>query len=123
MTSGVVGGIRKRLRNFDKPVLALRVRWPKLGVMKTFQYNLGKLLMIAVACGIAASATTQAGPSSSSSARPNDAVFTDNARLFVWRAADFGILIYLNLFIDGVQVTTLGRNEGYEAIVRPGQHV
>jgi hypothetical protein len=110
-------------RNFDKRGLALRVTWPKLTVMKTFQYNPGKFLMIAVVCSFAASATIQAGPFSASSMPTNGAVFTDNARLFVWRAADFGTVIYLNLFIDGVQVTTLGRNEGYEAIVRPGRHV
>jgi hypothetical protein len=43
--------------------------------------------------------------------------------LIVARAADFGTFLYVNLFIDGVPVTTLGFGQGYEAIVRPGQHV
>ena len=92
--------------------------------MKTFQSNLGKLLMIAIACSFAAGSTTDAGGfSSTSSMPPNSATLTDNAHLTVWRGADFGTLIFLNLFIDGVQVTTLGRNLGYEAILRPGEHV
>lgn len=91
--------------------------------MKTFQYSLVKLLMIAIAASFAPSATIQAGAYSSNSARPNGALLADNARLFVWRAADFGTFIYLNLYIDGVHITTLGRNVGYQAIVRPGEHV
>jgi hypothetical protein len=82
--------------------------------MKTFQCSLVKLLMIAIACSFAPSATVQAGASSWSSAPPNDvARLAGNARLFVWRAADFGTEIYLVLYIDGVRVTTLGRNEGF----------
>lgn len=91
--------------------------------MKTFQHNPIKLLMIAIACCFVASATTQAGEYSSRSASPNGIGLTDNARLLVWRAADFGTLISISLYIDGVQVATLGRNQGYEAILRPGQHV
>jgi len=92
--------------------------------MKTFQSDPGKLLMIAIACSFAAGAIAEAGAlSSTSSVPPNSAALADNARLIVWRAADFGADIYLNLFINGVQVTTLGRNEAYEAIVRPGQHL
>lgn len=83
--------------------------------MKTFQHNVSKLFAIAVACSFAVTVTVRAGP--------NSGAFADNARLTVWRAADFGTIIFLNLYIDGVQVTTLGRNEGYEAIVRPGHHV
>lgn len=93
-------------------------------VMKTFQCSLVKLLMIAIAYSFTPSATVQAGASSASSAPPNNvALRAGNARLFVWRAADFGTEIYLTLYIDGVHVTTLGRNEGYEAILRPGEHV
>jgi hypothetical protein len=76
--------------------------------------------MIAIACSfIAGAATTNAGGYESISSAP----LNGNTRLLVWRAADFGTYIYLNLFIDGVKVTTLGRNTGYEAIVRPGKHV
>jgi hypothetical protein len=87
-------------------------------VMKTFQFNPVKLFMIAMACSFAAGATTQAG-----ALARDDAMVADNARLVVRRAADFGTDIYLKLFIDGIPVTGLAINEGYEALVRPGQHV
>jgi hypothetical protein len=92
--------------------------------MKTFQSNPVKLLIFAIACSLAAGATTQAGAIGSTRSFPRDgAIVTDNARLVVRRAADFGTDIYLKLFVDGIQVTTLALNEGYEAIVRPGHHV
>lgn len=71
-----------------------------------------KLITIAIACSFAAGSLAQAGPSGSTALR-------DNARLSVRRSADFETDIYLTLFIDGIQVTTLGQNEGYEATVRP----
>jgi len=87
-------------------------------------YKLRKLVMIAIACSFAAGPITQAGPSSSkNSARLSRAALVDNARLSLQRSADFGTDIYLTLFIDGINVTTLGQNEGYEATVRPGRHV
>lgn len=89
--------------------------------MKTSHVHPSKLvLMIAIACSfIAGAATTNAGGYESTSSMP----LNGNARLLVWRAADFGTFIYLNLYVDGVQVTTLGRGVGYEAIVRPGKHI
>jgi hypothetical protein len=87
-------------------------------------YKPRKLVMIAIACSFAAGSITQAGPSSSTtSASLSGAALMDNARLSVRRSADFGTDIYLTLFVDGIQVTTLGQNEGYEATVRPGRHV
>ena len=88
--------------------------------MKTSHAHPSKLLMIAIACSfLAGAATIKAGGYESTSSTP----LNGNARLLVWRAADFGTFIYLNLFIDGVQITTLGRGVGYEAIVRPGKHI
>jgi len=46
-----------------------------------------------------------------------------NSRLLILRESDFGTFIYLKVYIDSVPVTLLGRNVGYEAIVRPGEHV
>ncbi len=84
--------------------------------MKTFQFCKGaKLFIIAIACSLVAGATIQAGA--------NSDLASYNARLTVRRAADFGHDIGLKLFIDGIPVTTLALNEGYEAIVRPGPHV
>ena len=86
--------------------------------------KLRKLVMIAIACSFATGSITQAGSSSSrASVSLSGAALMDNARLSVRRSADFGTDIYLTLFVDGIQVTTLGQNEGYEATVRPGRHV
>jgi hypothetical protein len=87
-------------------------------------YKLRKLIMIAMACSFAAGSTTEAGGSSSmGSVSLGGAALTDNARLSVGRSADFGFNIYLIIFIDGTRVATLGTNERYEGIVRPGHHV
>jgi hypothetical protein len=47
----------------------------------------------------------------------------DNARLVVNRAANFGILESISVFIDGVQVADLELSQSYDAVLRPGQHV
>jgi hypothetical protein len=87
-------------------------------------YKLRKSVMTAIACSFAAGSITEAGPSSSTTSVPlSRAALTDNARLSLRRSADFGTEIYLTLFVDGINVATLGQNEGYEAIVRPGRHV
>ena len=87
-------------------------------------YKLRKLVIIAIASSFAAGSITQAGPSRSTTSVPlNGAGLMDTARLTLRRSADFGTDIYLILLIDGIQVTTLGQNEGYEATVRPGRHV
>jgi hypothetical protein len=84
--------------------------------MKNQIYPRVKFLLLLCACAsLAASATTQAGAGSWRS--------EGTTHLIVWRAADFGTVIYLNLSIDGVRVTSLDRGQGYEAILRPGRHV
>ncbi|HYX51778.1 MAG TPA: hypothetical protein VE843_18660 [Ktedonobacteraceae bacterium] len=80
------------------------------------------VIMIAIAGKFEASAMTQAGALGSAIA-PRNVPLANNARLIVERAADFGTFLYVNLFIDGIPVTTLGFGQGYEAIVRPGQHI
>lgn len=83
-----------------------------------------KLITIAIACSFAAGSITRAGTLTSTSSAPrSETVVMNNARLSIRRSADFGINIYLILFIDGVHVATLGTNEGYEAAVRPGHYV
>ena len=87
-------------------------------------YKLRKSVMTAIACSFAAGSITEAGPSSSTtSVSLSRAAITDNARLSLRRSADFGTDIYLTLFVDGINIATLGQNEGYEATVRPGRHV
>src|SRR6202011_2092378 len=87
-------------------------------------YKLRKSVMTAIACSFAAGSITEAGPfSSTTSVSLSRAAITDNARLSLRRSADFGTDIYLTLFVDGINIATLGQNEGYEATVRPGRHV
>jgi hypothetical protein len=80
------------------------------------------VIMIAIAGKFEAGAKTE--PHAFTLALPpSNVLLAGNARLIVGRAADFGTFLYVNLFIDGIPVTTLGLGQGYDAIVRPGQHV
>jgi len=80
------------------------------------------VIMIAIAGKFEAGAITEGG-ALSSAVSPRNVPLANNARLIVGRAADFGTFLYVNLFIDGIPITTLGVGQGYDAIVRPGQHV
>ena len=88
--------------------------------MKILNYVSGKLIIVAIACGFAASTPIQAREARSNSASARS---DDDARLVVTRAANFGTFQYLNLFVDGVQVADLGLNQSYDAVLPPGQHV
>jgi hypothetical protein len=79
-----------------------------------------KLIMIAIACSVAASAPLQAREARSYSASARS---EDNARLIVARVANFGTFNFLNLFVDGVYVANLGYLRSYEAVLPPGRHV
>jgi hypothetical protein len=77
--------------------------------MKILNYVSGKLIIVAIACGFAASTPIQAQQ--------------DDARLVVSRSANFGTFQYLILFVDGVHVADLGLNRSYDTVLPPGQHV
>jgi hypothetical protein len=77
--------------------------------MKILNYVSGKLIMVAIACGVAASTPIQAQQ--------------DDARLVVGRSANFGTFQYLILFVDGVHVANLGLSQSYDAVLPPGQHL
>ena len=77
-------------------------------------------IMVAIACSFAASTPIQAQEAKSDSASASS---DDNARLVVNRAANFGILESISVFIDGVQVADLELSQSYDALLRPGQHV
>jgi hypothetical protein len=47
----------------------------------------------------------------------------DNARLVVNRAANFGILESVSVFVDGVQVAELELSQSYDAVLPPGPHL
>jgi hypothetical protein len=88
-------------------------------VVKALRYVSGKLITIAIACGLAVSAPIQAEEAKSDSARARS---DDNARLVVNRAANFGILESVSVFVDGVQVAELELSRSYDAVLRRGQH-
>jgi hypothetical protein len=80
----------------------------------------GRLIIAAIACSLAASTPIQAQDTKSGSASGSSG---DSARLVVNRAANFGILESVNVFVDGVQVAELELSQSYDAVLRPGQHV
>ena len=88
--------------------------------MKILNYVSLKLIMIAIACSFAASPPLQAREARSNSASARS---EDGARLIVARAANFGTVEFLNLFVDGVRVANLGFLRSYEAVLPPGRHV
>jgi hypothetical protein len=89
-------------------------------IMKIVHYVYGKLIMVAIACSVAASLPVQAQEAGSRSASASSG---DNARLVVTRTANFGTFEYVNLFVDGVHVADLGVNQSYEGVLPPGKHV
>jgi hypothetical protein len=76
------------------------------------------LLIVAVACSLAAS-TAQAGSEAISSRVAHHA---ESADLIVKRAANFGNEETFNLFIDGVYAANVGYGRRYEARLSPGEH-
>lgn len=88
--------------------------------MKILNYVSVKLVMLAIACSFTASTPIQA-----QEAKPNSASagFNDNARLVVNRAANFGILESVSVFVDGVQVAELELSQSYDEVLPPGEHV
>jgi hypothetical protein len=76
--------------------------------------------IVAIACSFAASRPIQAQEDKSDSASASSG---DNARLVVTRAANFGILESVSVFVDGVQVADLELNQSYDAVLPPGQHM
>jgi hypothetical protein len=45
------------------------------------------------------------------------------ARLIVRRLPDLGNYVYVDLYVDGVPVATIGYGRTYEALLPPGRHV
>ena len=88
--------------------------------MEILRYVSGKLILLAIACSVVASPLIQAQEAASKS---GSAVSSDNARLVVSRAANFGILESVNVFVDGVQVAELELSQSYDAVLPPGEHV
>jgi hypothetical protein len=60
--------------------------------------------------------TTVAGPGF---VQPGNAA----ARLVVWRIADLGNFVWVDLYVDGVAVANIGYGGTYEGLLPPGRHV
>ena len=88
--------------------------------MKISHYISSRLIIATIACGLAASTPILAQEEMSSAASSGS---SDRARLVVNRAANFGILESVNVFVDGVQGADLGLSENYNAVLPPGPHV
>lgn len=89
--------------------------------MKASLFAPAKILVLIALYLLGARSTSNAGAGSPD--LYNGGLSHDNARLVVRRIADFGTQIALQVYIDGIQVTTLPLNTGYDALVRPGEHV
>jgi hypothetical protein len=88
--------------------------------MKILNCISGKVIMVAIACSLAATTPIQAQEVRSNSALARS---EDDAHLVVTRSANFGTFQYLILFVDGVHVADLGLNRSYDAVLPTGQHV
>ena len=77
-------------------------------------------IMVAIACIVSLSTPSRAEEARSGSTAVSS---RDSARLVVNRAANFGILESVNVFVDGIQVADLGLGQSYDAVLRPGEHV
>jgi len=77
-------------------------------------------IILTAVCSFAADTPTRAQGAKPDSASPSS---SDNARLVVNRAANFGILESINVFVDGVQVAELELSQSYDAVLPPGQHL
>jgi hypothetical protein len=77
-------------------------------------------IIVAIPCSFAASTPIRAQEAKSDAAWASS---DDNAHLVVNRAANFGILESITVFIDGVQVADLELSQSYDEVLRPGQHV
>lgn len=76
------------------------------------------LLVATIACGLATgSARAGAGGASRASSYSHA-----NAHLVIKRAANFGNLSNINVYIDGNRVAGLGYGRSYEAVLSPGLH-
>jgi hypothetical protein len=89
--------------------------------MKTFRHTSAKVCLLLALYLLGARSTINAGAGSAELYNPT--LSHNNARLVVQRIADFGTQIALHVYIDDMQVATLPINTGYEALVRPGDHV
>lgn len=87
--------------------------------MKILQYVLGNLIISAIACSFALSTPLEANELKPRSISLRS---QENARLVVNRAANFGVLEALQLYVDGTKVANLAINENYEGTLPPGNH-
>lgn len=98
--------------------------------MKTYSYSNRNALILMTASLLFFSGHTTSQASSNAQSRHaavTRSVFVQPgrgaARLIVRRIADLGNYVYVNLYVDGVAVATIGYGSTYEGLLPPGQHV
>jgi hypothetical protein len=90
--------------------------------MKTYNYHIRALLIVALACFICSGCQTSTTATSGSAASMT-APSKNAGRLTIQRAANFGDRLTLNVGIDGAQVASLVMGRSYNGTLSPGQHV
>jgi len=88
--------------------------------MKILTTKFNQLVLLSIACILAASTPMKAQQVITHSGKANSG---EMARLIVNRAANFGTEDSINLFVDGTQVAVIGYNESYDAPLPAGKHV
>jgi hypothetical protein len=73
------------------------------------------IIVLVSFAAVGLSLTTKAGAG-------RNADYGGNSHFVIWRAPDFGTLLFLVVEIDGQPLATLSQGSGYEAVIRPGVH-
>jgi hypothetical protein len=79
--------------------------------MKKFNCYALLIVALALACGVVTSASLAAAPSGSSA-----------GRLIIYRAANLGTGLFLDVNIDGANAATVGTGQTYTGSLSPGKH-
>jgi len=79
--------------------------------MKKLIYHLCVLVIVALTCSVVTSATVAAAPAG-----------TNPGRLTIYRAANLGSGVFLDVNIDGSDAGTVGMGQTYTGSLSPGKH-
>jgi hypothetical protein len=88
--------------------------------MKISTNSLAKVTVLAMACAFAGGIASNAQDVVTTPARSHSG---ETAHLIVDRAANFGTLDSIDLFVDGTEVAVIGYNESYDGLLPAGKHV
>jgi hypothetical protein len=94
--------------------------------MKTYSHTIRKAVILMTAClFLGGHALRQATGADLQPRRTTVAgsVLSQSARLVVWRLADLGNFVWVDLNIDGVPIANIGYGETYQGFLTAGRHV